>query len=409
MKILILAENYYSGGVDTFIINLINHWPVNDDFVLLCNYDHPGLEVIQRRLKRKCQIVRHYCVTRPQIKRRYSFSPLILKDFIDLSMIYGQYLLFIFYIIYFYLLARKICPDKIIVCNGGYPAGDTCRALALSGLFSPKWGKPLLICHNTPMPARLSKVIPESLIDYFLKRSISFFVSVSRYTLRELANRPILRDFKGGRVIYYGIEMPDMEMSTPLTSCIPAYRHLPALEKGSSMLLMLATYEERKGHDFLLRSFLRVSEKIKNVYLVMAGFGYADDYKRINNLIKNYGLGHYAYLLDFSDDVVGLLRQAQILVMPSQRQESFGLTIVEAMSQGVPVVATDIGGIPEAIQDNQGGFVVPCNVDSFAEKIILLLDNESLRHRIGDDGLKAYRQRFLPERMCREYYGLLSA
>ena len=60
MKITLFTENYYRGGVDTFIITLLNNWPeAADEFTLVCNEDHPGLKDIREKLRRSCRIVTH--------------------------------------------------------------------------------------------------------------------------------------------------------------------------------------------------------------------------------------------------------------------------------------------------------------------------------------------------------------
>ena len=58
MKICLLTENYYRGGLDTFIINLINGWPDKfDNFTIICNESHPGLIDIEKRVKKKVRFI----------------------------------------------------------------------------------------------------------------------------------------------------------------------------------------------------------------------------------------------------------------------------------------------------------------------------------------------------------------
>ena len=57
MKIIFFTENYYKGGLDTFIISLINNWPDNNDSIeLMCNYDHPGNETYESQIKRNIKL-----------------------------------------------------------------------------------------------------------------------------------------------------------------------------------------------------------------------------------------------------------------------------------------------------------------------------------------------------------------
>ena len=66
MRIVFFTENSYAGGLDSVIINLINHWPVNeensnhtDDLILICNSSHPGLDMITRQIERPFKVVAH--------------------------------------------------------------------------------------------------------------------------------------------------------------------------------------------------------------------------------------------------------------------------------------------------------------------------------------------------------------
>ena len=71
------------------------------------------------------------------------------------------------------------------------------------------------------------------------------------------------------------------------------------------------------------------------VYLIVAGFGYSHEREIVNNLVSQYSLTAYVRLLGFRNDISNLLKQAQLLVVPSQAFESFGLVCVEAMAHRV--------------------------------------------------------------------------
>jgi glycosyltransferase involved in cell wall biosynthesis len=99
--------------------------------------------------------------------------------------------------------------------------------------------------------------------------------------------------------------------------------------------------------------------------------------------------------------------QVQVLVAPSQSYESFGYTVAEAMACALPAVVTNVGGLPEVVEDGVTGYVVsPQDGREFAAKIVYLLRNEALRHHMGQMGLKRFEEHFLAERMTREYVNL---
>ena len=78
------------------------------------------------------------------------------------------------------------------------------------------------------------------------------------------------------------------------------------------------------------------------------------------------------------------------------------------MSQSIPVIATQVGGLPEVLQDGQGGYLVaPDDVNGLADKIILLLNDESLRQEQGKKGFAHFKKNFSAERMATEYANLI--
>jgi glycosyltransferase involved in cell wall biosynthesis len=99
-------------------------------------------------------------------------------------------------------------------------------------------------------------------------------------------------------------------------------------------------------------------------------------------------------------------REMDILLMPTVR-EGFGLSIAEAMSCGLPVVASDCSAIPELVDDGLGGFLCPVgDVDSFAQKINLLANSPQLRKEMGEYNRAKVEKLFTVERMVAEYQRL---
>lgn len=96
-------------------------------------------------------------------------------------------------------------------------------------------------------------------------------------------------------------------------------------------------------------------------------------------------------------------RQMDILIMPTVR-EGFGLSIAEAMSCGLPVVASDCSAIPELVDDGKGGFLCPVgDVDAFAEKINILAGSPNLRKEMGQYNRAKVEKLFTLDRMAKEY------
>ena len=97
-----------------------------------------------------------------------------------------------------------------------------------------------------------------------------------------------------------------------------------------------------------------------------------------------------------------------MLVVPSQEHESFGYTAVEAMAHKLPVVSTDVGGLPEVIVNEKTGYVVDRkNHNLFADKISLLLNSKTISLKMGKEGNRRYKSLFRARLMSKNYRKLI--
>ncbi|NQV97674.1 MAG: glycosyltransferase family 4 protein [Acidimicrobiaceae bacterium] len=175
-----------------------------------------------------------------------------------------------------------------------------------------------------------------------------------------------------------------------------------------ALLLMLASYEERKGHRFILDVFQFVYKDIPLSHLVMCGSGSELERSCVQEQIISMNLSSAVTVLPFQDNPNILLASAQILVVPSQFEESFGLVIAEAMAHRVPVVATMVGGIPEVIEDGISGYLCdPSDPHAMATQIVKVLMNPASTKNLVEAGYERYQQKFTAQRMADEYANLL--
>jgi L-malate glycosyltransferase len=406
MKILLFTEIYDCGGADTFIANLINHWPdPHDEFVVIANRNYPGLIVIEKTLRKPCKIVRHGMTLHFNFIKgaeRFGFVSKILRILSPAILLRHAFL------VYNILALRKILceegADRLMVVNGGYPGADSCRAAGISwGIYS---GKPMSIhnFHNLAKAPNWFLRPHEYVIDVMLSKYTKLFVTVSRASAESMSIRPALYRRNRPTFIYNGV---DLRPEYDETSHRGLKREMNIPEE-SPLCLLLATYEPRKGHYFLFKAFKVVLEEIPQAHLLVCGYGFPDELKQVREYVDDFGLNENVHLADFRSDISRLLFNTDVLVVSSQSFESFGFTSVEAMAHKVPVVATNVGGIPEVVENGDGGYCVDYrDADAFAARIVQLLKDEKLREEQGEKGYQRYQKHFTATRMAEEYARLI--
>jgi glycosyltransferase involved in cell wall biosynthesis len=158
-----------------------------------------------------------------------------------------------------------------------------------------------------------------------------------------------------------------------------------------------------KGHDVFVRAAALISEGRHGVQFVIIGedkLPQMDHRKILENLITDLGLNGTVTLQGWQNNMTGVLSSLTLFVSAA-RSEPFGLSIVEAMAAGLPVVATASEGASEIIEDGYSGKLVPVDdPESLAEAINALLGDPSERSRLGNNAQVVAQQRFSLARMA---------
>lgn len=163
--------------------------------------------------------------------------------------------------------------------------------------------------------------------------------------------------------------------------CVPAVMIAPA-QRPANVLLFLGRFRRRKGIFDLLRALAVVRTRFPTVRLYCGGDG---DAQAVAACARELGVEECVDVLGWTTGAAKerVLSQATLYVLPSYA-EGLPMGVLEAMAAGIPVVATPIGGIPDAVEDGVEGFLVPPgDIDALADRIMRLLDSVGLRSAIA--------------------------
>lgn len=178
------------------------------------------------------------------------------------------------------------------------------------------------------------------------------------------------------------------------------------ISKSVKVITSASRLKEKKGQDNLLNAFASVLKKHNNTILLIIGNGEYLDALKIKSID-----------LKIADKVMFLggvdrsklplyYNMTDIFVLPSRYHESFGLVYLEAAACNVPSIAGNLGGVSDAIQDGITGFLVDSfSVNELEDKLNLLLEDEKLRHRMGNNARNRFLETFTSTKMA---FSLLS-
>lgn len=201
--------------------------------------------------------------------------------------------------------------------------------------------------------------------------------------------------------IYNGVEF-----AAPQRSRVEIRTEL-GLEPNQVVGIMVARIDHLKGHETLIEALSLL--QAKNIPLTMLIVG--DGTMRIEREQQADALGlrsDEVQFLGFRSDVPDLLAASDIFVLPSLT-EGLPLSVLEAMSHGLPIVATPVGGIPELVLDQEQGILVPVQDSSaLAEALTLLTSNPSQRQIMGTASNERVQAYFTYPRMLESYGHLYS-
>lgn len=217
-----------------------------------------------------------------------------------------------------------------------------------------------------------------------------FTIAVSR-SESELAVRYHLARRKRRAVIYNGVDEP-------------ALRAVP--QNGPPVIAMVARFDFPKQQALLIRAFSHIAG---NARLWLIGDG--PELPSAVRVAQRCGMRDRITFWGDRNDVIELLARAQVGALISS-QEGFGLSLIEAMSLGLPVIASACGGMREIVCDGQNGLLVAAGDESqLAAALEQLVSDPQLRKRMGEAGLACFRENFtaraMVERTFHVYESLL--
>lgn len=282
-------------------------------------------------------------------------------------------------------LLRKHRPAAV-VCHSGHDSNGCAlavRLLAGLGLLTPR-----------PLLFRMRTYIAGSAKPFTYNRLFDHTYTPSEALRQQLLSNGVWPHKVG--VLYPGIDFEGIAASArqPLPNVLRPLVGSQAQRRP--VIVHAAMLRGEKGHQFMLQVVHALLPRFPNLLYVMAGEGALREC--IEADIQRLGLTNHVMLVGMLNPVAPLIALADVLVMPST-YEPLGMSQIEALSLGVPVVVSHVGGLPETVQHGQTGFVCPSPEEDgallvWAQTLGEVFDHPIAALKMAECGRDWVRQRF---------------
>lgn len=228
-----------------------------------------------------------------------------------------------------------------------------------------------------------------SLLEKFLLNITDKIITHYSSTEKILQQEFKIKDEKFIRLPYH-VELTKRQ--TSLFPTLTSSSHLPPLTSHLPLILLVCRHDGRKGINFLLHAFALLNKIGVKYQALIVGTGPL--LKKHQQLAKKLDLDNIN-MPGFVADTRPFFNKATLFVFPSLEEGSSSLAILEAMQKGLPIVSTNVDGIPEDLIPNKSAILVPSkNPQALADAIQKLLQNPSLAKKLGMEAKKRYQQKY---------------
>lgn len=381
--LLVFTENYIRGGGNTYLIDAVNALGPDFDRVIVAG--NPDFLFPQDRARIRGPVVfkeipfwtqyrvqRTVCRNSPLAGRAVLFAGRFLEP-----------VMFAFHVAAFHHWLRTVAPTAVLVNNGGYPASTAALAMTVAAGVA---GIPnALSIVSMPTPRRSVGGACDLLIDRLVGNAVTRLVPNANaigLALKNLRGMPVDKL----RVVY---------------NCLPDVPPRRSLEPvvGSGEIGFFSRLDLGKGVIPLFEAFQRLSLRHPGWRLRFVGIP-GDAAAALASRLASSGLRERITIQPgYEGDIPALLEEFDIYAFPSFR-EGFPYAILEAMRAARPIVATRVGGVPEAISEDRDGILVePGSSEELEQALERLIRDPELRSRLAESARQRFLQDFAQENM----------
>ena len=239
------------------------------------------------------------------------------------------------------------------------------------------------------------------LFNPFFALTTEAVVAISEATKKALARYEFVPNHKI-HLIYNGLVLLEVPPDQ-----ITNLRKTLGIGKNDLLLGTVARLDPVKNQLMMLAAFKKVNQNKPHTWLLLVGDG--PSRQVLESAAKDLGISERVIFTGFIEDPARYLAAMDLFLL-SSHTEGTSMTLLEAMSLGIPAVATRVGGNPEIVKDGETGILTePDSAQSFSEAIVWLLENSELRQRMSAKSIEVFHQEFSVDTMASSYSELYNS
>jgi N-acetyl-alpha-D-glucosaminyl L-malate synthase BshA len=172
------------------------------------------------------------------------------------------------------------------------------------------------------------------------------------------------------------------------------------IKEAEKVVIHVSNFRPVKRVDDVVKTFAKIA-KTMPAKLLLVGDG--PEVGKVSKLVNKLGLHDQVLFLGRQENLEELYSISDLMLLLSEK-ESFGLVLLEAMACGVPCIGTNVGGVPEVIEEGRTGFI--CNlgdIDEIAAKAIYILSDQDLHKKFSDMAIETVKSKFQAETIVKQY------
>jgi glycosyltransferase involved in cell wall biosynthesis len=389
MKLIYFVESYVAGGSDKIANILLDNLNIKNIQLLL---NKRADKKIILNTNKKITVKLYSLITPAEIHEKVNkFKGNNLVYFIlKITSVFFIYPLIFYSIIYFYFILRSSKASHFFSHNGGHPGGIYNGTSLMAASLIPSIKYKFYAFHSNPIKYRNYLFLFDFFWDKIIEKT-SKIITISKAAAKNFTE---LRFFKKEPiVIHNGLKKNKLKNYN---------------DSSKLKILHIGYFDYNKNQVLLLKSLENlVARNIKNIHLTFVGNIVDKNVKyKFDDFLKENDLKNYVTVTGFIEDTTPYYYDSDLLICTSF-VEGFPLSILEAMSIGLPIISTNVGGVNEQIDDGINGFLIEINNPlDLSNKIQYFIENKESIIQMGKESYKKFNSKFELKKMIDSYNSL---